>query len=261
MDPSPVTRIAALVGRGVLDAELAGLLELLLEARVPAIVAGAPGTGRDALLDALLGLLPGDARVMPLAGEAEEFEWMPEAIELGWRRERSVKLALGRDTAPPATPAATVLLARDLAGEGPEATGGARARVTIRALAIGYGLVAAMDAADLEAVLNRLHAEPIATDEDERSRLGIVLAIGEPDGGSRVLAAHYVRPLARDQHGHLQRLPPAVLATWSGTGDRFDHFAWGVLPELAARTGRSPIEFEREQARRAGDLRTAVAHG
>jgi len=52
-------------------------------------------------------------------------------------------------------------------------------------------------------------------------------------------------------------MPPAVLATWNMTTDTFDHFAWGVLPELAARTGRRPVELEREQARLAAALRKA----
>jgi hypothetical protein len=82
-----------------------------------------------------------------------------------------------------------------------------------------------------------------------------VLAVGEVGCGPRVLAAHYVRPVARDQHGHVQRLPPAVLATWNMAADSFDHFAWGVLPELAERIGLRPVELEREQARLAAELR------
>jgi hypothetical protein len=69
-----------------------------------------------------------------------------------------------------------------------------------------------------------------------------------------VAAAHYLRPVARDEHGHVQRMPPAVLATWDATADRFEHFAWGIVGELASRTGRRPIELEREQARRAARL-------
>jgi hypothetical protein len=42
-------------------------------------------------------------------------------------------------------------------------------------------------------------------------------------------------------------------------GDSFDHFAWGVLPELAIRVGVRPIELERDQARRAAALRAAAA--
>jgi hypothetical protein len=40
--------------------------------------------------------------------------------------------------------------------------------------------------------------------------------------------------------------------------DTYDHFAWGVLPELAIRVGIRQIELEREQARRATTLRGAA---
>ena len=251
-------RIAALVGRGTLDAELAALLWLLVEARVPVVVACHAGDAREALLDALAELLPADAHVIKLAGEAEEFEWMPEATELGWRREHNVVPAAGRDATRRASSSTAVLVARDLAGTGPDATAGPRARLVVRALSLGYGLIAGIDAEDLEGVLDRLTATPVATDEDERSRLGVVLAVADVGVGPRVLAAHYVRPVSRDTHGHVQRLPPAVLATWNMASDTFDHFAWGVLPELAIRIGMRPIELEREQARRAATLRGAA---
>ena len=247
--------VASLVDADTLDAELAALAVLLLEAHVPVIVTGMAGPHRDALADALVSSVPHGTRVVELAGEAEEFEWLPEAVELGWRRERPVLPATGRDAVPRATPASTVIVARKLAGEGPGATSGERARLVVRALAVGYGLIATMDEPDLEGALERLHRAPVGTDADERSRLGVVLAVGEVGRGARVLAAHYVRPVARDQHGHVQRLPPAVLATWNMATDGFDHFAWGVLPELAARVGRRPVELEREQARLAGVLR------
>ncbi len=199
--------------------------------------------------------LPEELTPIELAGAAEEFEWLPEAVELGWRRERHVVPATGRDGVPRASAGSTVIVARDLAGSGARATGGERARLAVRALAVGYGLIATIDEPDLAGVLERLNRPPVNTDEDERSRLGVVLAVGEVGRGPRVLAAHYVRPVARDQHGHVQRLPPAVLATWNMAGDSFDHFAWGVLPELADRIGRRPVELEQEQARLAGSLR------
>ncbi|HKF85437.1 MAG TPA: hypothetical protein VKB30_06605 [Candidatus Limnocylindrales bacterium] len=248
-------QLAALVRGGTLDAELAALVVVLLGAHVPVVVAGSRGSDRDALADALLATLADGISVIELAGAAEEFEWLPEAVELGWRRERRVAPAIGRDGLARANAAATVIVARDLAGVGPGATTGERARLVIRALAVGYGLVATIDELDLERVLDRLHRPPIATDADERSRLGVVLAVAEAAGGSRVVAAHFVRPVARDQHGHVQRLPPAVLATWNVANDSFDHFAWGVAPELAARIDRTPIELEREQARLAASLR------
>jgi hypothetical protein len=257
MDQHP-PGIAALVGRGTLDAELAALLWLLVEARVPAVVAGPPDGARDALLDALAELLPRDADLIALAGGAEEFEWMPEATELGWRREHNVVPAAGRDATRRASSSTAVIFARDLAGTGPGATAGPRARLVVRALSLGYGLIAGIDAEDLEGVLDRLGATPVGTDEDERSRLGVVLAAADVGVGPRVLATHWVRPVSRDTHGHVQRLPPAVLATWSMAADTFDHFAWGVLPELAIRVGARPIELEREQARRAATLRGAA---
>ena len=56
--------------------------------------------------------------------------------------------------------------------------------------------------------------------DDELSHLGVVLVIRRVDATRRrVVAAHYVRPVARDVHGHLQRLGPAVLATWDPTTD------------------------------------------
>jgi hypothetical protein len=58
----------------------------------------------------------------------------------------------------------------------------------------------------------------------------------------------------RDAHGHVQRLGPAVLATWEPRDGAWEHFAWGVLPELALRLGRSASDLEREAAARAERL-------
>jgi hypothetical protein len=247
--------IGALVHGGALDAELAGLVELMVGARVPVVVAGPAAPARDRFVEAVIDLLPPDTRIVVLAGEAEDFEWLPEAIELGWRHDHGIVRVSGPAAPERPSPATTVMVARDLGGDGSEAVGGSRARLAVRALALGYGLVAAMSANGLEGVFDRLGDAAIGTDEDERSRVGLVLALEESAAGPRVVAAHYVRPLARDAHGHVQRLPPAVLATWDPEADRWDHFAWGVLPELADRTGRRPVDFEREQARIASGIR------
>jgi hypothetical protein len=145
-----------------------------------------------------------------------------------------------------------VLVARDLGDPGGIA--GGRARIVVRALALGYGLLATAPGTRLEDVIAALADPAVGTDDHERSRLGVVLVLDTTDGGPRLEAAHYVQPVAVDQHGHVQRLPPAVLATWNTPARRWDHFAWGVLAELAARTGRTPLEVEREQARRASAL-------
>ena len=102
-----------------------------------------------------------------------------------------------------------VLVVRGLGAPG--GVGGARARIVVRALALGYGLLATMAGDGLEDVLNTLHAREIGTEADERSRLGVVLTVVDDAGTSRVTAAHYVRPVALDTHGHVQRLPPAIL--------------------------------------------------
>ena len=89
--------------------------------------------------------------------------------------------------------------------------------------------------------------------------LGLVLiirAVESPTDGrvDRVAAAHYVRPVARDPAGHLQRLGPAVLATWDPTTDTFEHFAWGISAELASRTGLRPGDVDGQLERRSSFL-------
>jgi hypothetical protein len=236
----------------VLDAELAALLWLLLDARTPLVVVGADPVACDLVVGGVRGLLPETARLMEVAPD-DDFEWLPEAAELGWRRDRreSVDRATWTQTAAMLTAADGVLLVRGLGAPG--GVGGARARIVVRALTLGYGMLATMAGEGLEDALNTLHAPEIGTDPDERSRLGVVLAMGDA-GGSRVTAAHYVRPVALDTHGHVQRPAPAILATWNVGAARWDHFAWGVLPDIAGRLGIATIELEREQALRAAAL-------
>ena len=143
--------LAALVRAGVLDAELAALAWLTAEAGIPFVVAGEPGTGRAALRDALVQLLPAGATIRRLAGEAETFGWMPEAVELGWRHEgpwgQSSGEAETADDGVAAGAGGPVVMVADLEPGGPgvgagTGTWGERARVAIRAVAVGYGLAA-----------------------------------------------------------------------------------------------------------------------
>jgi hypothetical protein len=262
--PTPRS-IVELIHAGTLDADLAAMLWLLIEGRVPVIVAAAAGgTGKTTLLTSLLDFLPPGVRTVELAGAMESFDWLPQAPELGWRRPR----ALGgpervrdelertgripaRPAHPPIRPDNTVLLIPELSDHLPSYTWGAEARIAIRAASIGYGLAATIHADTLEEVFEELHRPPIGADDDELSRLGVVLVLRRVgDGLRRVAAAHYLRPTARDEHGHTQRLGPAVLATWDPKRDRFEHFGWGVTPELALRVGRKPGDFELEVDRR-----------
>ena len=210
---------------------------------------------------------------MELAGAGERFDWLPQATELGWSRS-SADGSRARRLDPPVRPDDTVLLVPELSDHLPSYTWGAEARVAIRAASIGYGLAATIHADALEEVLDALRRPPVGADADELARLGLVLILRRlADGRRRVAAAHYVRPTARDEHGHVQRLGPAVLTTWDANHDRFEHFGWGIIPELAARIGWHAGDFEVEVDRRrdylaglaeAGidgvdDVRTAIA--
>jgi hypothetical protein len=245
MDERP---IAGLVRDGWLDAELAGLVWLLAESRAPFVVVGPDRVAAGGLLLAIDGLLPEAARRATVRPD-DDFEWLREAVELGWRRDR-----VGTRLVPSHALSSSdgVLVAHGLGR--PEGIAGERARIVVRALALGYGLLATMDGEGLDDAFDTLAGATVRTDDDERSRLGVVLVLGGTEGQVRVTAAHYIRPTALDPHGHVQRLPPAVLATWNPARAAWEHFSWGVLAELGDRTGRVPLELEQEQARRASVL-------
>ena len=214
--------IARLIADRTLDAELAALVWLLVKAHTPLIVAAEhPAAGAD-LVGAFLDLLPAPGRD-------------------GW-------IDAGRI---------------DPGGPGPGWS--TAAREAVRAMGRGAGVVASVRADSLEAVLALFGDPAVGLAPDEASLLGVVLVLGSGrevrggGSGERVIAAHYVRPLMRDAGGHLQRLAPAVLAVWDGAKDSFEHFAWGAMPELAARTGRRPGDVERELERRARHLRHLAA--
>lgn len=250
--------IAELIQAGTLDTELAATLWLLLEARVPLLVAAAArGVGKSTLVGALLDFVPPDLRIVEVAGTDETFDWLPQASELGWPGTARRQVA-----GPAVRPDTTVLLVPELSDHSPAYTWGEAARIVVRAASIGYGLAATIHGDSLDDVFDALGSDPVRLDDDELSQVGIVLILREVGGGRRrVVAAHYVRPIVRDVHGHLQRLGPAVLATWDPSGEEFEHFGWGVIPELAIRVGRRAGDFELEAAARRAFLDGLVDHG
>jgi hypothetical protein len=254
--PTPRS-IVELIRAGTLDAELAATLWLLIGGRVPVVVgARERQVGKSTLLGALLDFLPPGVQTRELAGAMETFDWLPQAPELGWRRHAPSPEAIAeavklRKARPPIRPDNTLLLIPELSDHLPSYTWGAEARIAIRAASIGYGLAATIHADSLEDVFDELRRPPVSLADDELSRLGLVLILRRAgDGLRRVAAVHYVRPISRDEHGHVQRLGPAVLATWDPDHDRFEHFGWGVTPELAMRVDRKPGDFEVEVDRR-----------
>ena len=203
--------LVALIAQGVFDAELAALVWLLVEGRVPLVVA-APSGRASAGAQLLVGVL--------------------ESVRAG---ESTAGLDL------PLTAAGASSLIR-----------GRRAGGVIEAGSLGE-------------VRERLGTGPLPLNPDQLTFLGCVLVLGEMPGARRgrlrVTAAHYVRPLARDAHGHAQRLDPAVLATWDERLERYEHFAWGVLPEIAARLDRRGGDLEGDLHHRRDDLAGLVKGG
>jgi hypothetical protein len=260
----PRRSIVELIVGGVLDAELAGLAWLLIEARLPLVVAGlAQGAGKTTLFDALLDFLPPTTRRVDLAGVEEAFVWLPEAAALGWR---SGGASAEPAAALPVTPVSAYLVAAELSAHLPLYTWGAAARTLIRAASIGYGIGATIHADRLEDIHDDLMSPAVGLTDDELSYLGLILVVRperRPDGHvrRRVVAAHYARPVGRDEHGHVQRLPPAVIAVRDDGTDVLEHFSWGVMPELAIRLGRRAGDLEQDQAERAGLLRRLAIEG
>lgn len=238
MVPSRLS-IVDLIRLGTIDAELAALLWLLVEGHVSVVVAAGPGrVGKSTLLEAILDLLPEGQRRIVLRGIGETF-----------------------DTLDAADPAGAWVVASELSDHLPAYTWGRGARTAVRSISNGFALAATIHADSLEEVFELLSGPEVGSSSDELSLLGVVLVIRavrrpiaarRPGSGlaRRVVAAHFVRPVARDGGGHIQRLGPAVLATWEPRTDTFEHFAWGVVPELAIRVGMRPGDFEAELARR-----------
>ncbi|MCY7419533.1 MAG: hypothetical protein LH650_13800 [Chloroflexi bacterium] len=125
-----------------------------------------------------------------------------------------------------------------------------------------------LQATDLRHAMERLTEPPDGLAEDAVRRLGVVLvvasvpttAVGPIEDRARIVAAHYLRPTERDPQGHIQRRPPAVLATWVPDLDAFDHFAWGMTPELADLVDRTQASFEELQSSRISALRSLAGH-
>jgi hypothetical protein len=232
--------IVDLIQGGTLDVELAALLWLLVGSRVPVVVAaGPPLTGKTTLLTALLDFLPpGVERIL-----CDGVTGPGDAIER-------------------ADPRRSVLLVPELSDHVPVYSWGADARAIVRSASSGIGIATTIHGERLEDVLEQLSSPPVSLSSDELSYLGVVIVMRAGRLGERLLrrvvAAHYVRPVARDVGGHVQRLPPAVLATWDAAHDSFEHFEWAIVDELAARVGLDVGEFEAERRRRAGYLAELV---
>jgi hypothetical protein len=221
--------LVELVRRGALDAELAALVWVLVEGRIPLVVAA-----------------PADLVERGIAGE------MVRGIIASLRPDLGLA---GVDAADLAAPLAARTARELVHGDRP---GGVARAESLQALRDDLGA-----------------SPPIGLTDDELSFLGCLLVLAEdppppvtaadpamvPARAVHVTVAHYVRPLHRDEHGHAQLLGPAVLATWDAAGGTFEHFAWGVIPEIAARLGRRAGDLESDLHHRRDDLGGLAAAG
>lgn len=215
-DPS----LVGLVADGILDAEVAALVWFLVEGGVPLVVAVPPDrltAGAQLLRGALRSVVPDDAAATAAAAPLD--------------RSGAWQLVHG-GRAGAVVAAASLAEARDVLAGPPYLL--SRHELTF------LGCVLVLGPREMPPA-----GAPSAAGPPVRGRSG---------GRLLVTAAHYVRPLARDAHGHAQELPPAVLATWDDRLGRYEHFAWGVVPEIAARLGRPAGDLEADLHHRRDDL-------
>ena len=128
------------------------------------------------------------------------------------------------------------------------------------------------DGAALAAAVRDLAADPATVTDGPGDSIEAVLrqpvplrpatgAIVVLDNSGRVQAAHLLRPPLRDGAGHVRPQAPGVLAARIASEDRLEHFAWGVMPEIAADLGVRGGELEAEVADRASFLAALATAG
>ena len=246
MPPEPRS-VVELIRAGTLDAQLAATLWLLIEARVPIVVAAeGQGAGKSTLLGALLDVpaarRPGgragrrgrDLRLAAAGGGARLARGRGCPAPNDARRPTNGRV----DASGPTTPSCSPPSCRTTC---PSYTWGAEARIAIRAASIGYGLAATIHADFARRGLRR-PAPPAgrgSTTTSCRISASSSSCAGSMTDRRRVVAAHYVRPIARDMHGHVQRLGPGG-ARHVGPGDatRSSTSAGGSRPSWRVRVGR-----------------------
>ena len=217
------------------------------------------GAGKSTLLGALLDFLPPDVRVVELAGRGRD-------VRLAARRRRSSvgRASLARcrgDGAGPGrrrpccSPPSCPITCPPTPGEPrPGSPSGPRRSAT----AWRRRSMPTRSTTSSRRCAGRRSGWPTTSCRTS----GSSLVLRRIDGGRRRRRRRPLRPAGRARRPRsLQRLGPAVLATWDPATDAFEHFGWGVTPELARRVGRRPGDFEIEVDRRRAYLDDLAAAG
>ena len=234
-----------LVTAGELSATLAAHGTLLADAGVPIVVTGsAAAERRDALAAAIAAAspLPAGAETAEIKIATEEaFVWLVDPAGVGC-------LVAGAGGAP-RSPRSTRLIAHGLI----ERLSAATTKTVVRSLVRGFPLIATAPGHDLAELLDLLRGANLRVPEDDLHRLGLVVVLGgDATTEGHVESAHLLRAPALDGGA---RRPPALLATWDGSGG-WDDFAWAALPELSARIGVTQAEYSSQLAARERELAT-----
>ena len=235
-----------LVAAGQISATLAAQVTALADAGVPIVVTGsASADRRDALAAAIAAASP-----LPAGAESAEIKIAPEEAFVWLTDPAGVGCLVAGAGGAPRSPRSTRLIADGLI----ERLSAATTKTVVRSLVRGFPLIATAPGHDLAELLDLLRGANLRVPEDDLHRLGLVIVLGG-DGAaqSHVEAAHLLRTPALDGGA---RRPPALLATWNGSGG-WDDFSWAALPELAARVGVTQAAYSSQLAARERELATS----
>ena len=235
-----------LVAVGQISATLAAQVTLLADAGVPIVVTGgAPADRRDALAAAIAAASP-----LPAGAESAEIKIAPDEAFVWLTDPAGVGCLVAGAGGAPRSPRSTRLIAHGLI----ERLSAATTKTVVRSLVRGFPLIATAPGHDLAELLDLLRGANLRVPEDDLHRLGLVIVLGG-DGAaqSHVESAHLLRAPALDGGA---RRPPALLATWNGSGGWAD-FSWAALPELAARVGVTQAAYSSQLAARERELATS----
>jgi len=232
-----------LVAAGELSATLAAQITLLADAGVPIVVTGsAAAERRDALAAAIAAASP-----LPAGTESAEIKIAPEEAFVWLADPAGVGCLVAGAGGAPRSPRSTRLIAHGLI----ERLSPVTTKTVVRSLVRGFPLIATAPGRDLAELLDLLRGANLRVPEDDLHRLGLVIVLGGDSAAqSHVESAHLLRAPALDGGA---RRPPALLATWDGSGG-WDDFSWAALPELAVRVGVTQAAYNSRLAAREREL-------